>query len=59
MMLLGETFQRHAGTLGQRGFARLLLAVLGNAARLVAVGDDHKLIARLGQAFHAQDFHGR
>ena len=57
--LLRQAFERDAGTLGQRGFARLLLAVFGNAARLVAIGHDHELIARLRQTFHAQNFDRR
>ena len=57
--LLGQAFERHARTLGQRGFARFLLAVLGDAARLVAIGDHHELIARLRQAFHTQNFDRR
>ena len=34
LQLLRQTFERHAGTLGQRGFARFLFAVFGNAAAL-------------------------
>ena len=56
LQLLGQTFQRHAGTLGQRGFAGFLFAVFGNAARLVAIRDDYKLIAGLRQSFHTQNF---
>ena len=57
--LLRQAFERYAGTLGQRGFAGLLLAVFGDAARLVAIGDHHELIARLRQAFHAENFDRR
>ena len=34
-----------------------LLAIFGNAARLVAIGHHHKLIASLRQRFHADNFH--
>ena len=57
--MLSETLQRYAGTLGQRGFARLLLAVLGNTSGLVAIGDDYKLIACLRQTFHAENLDWR
>ena len=57
--LLGQAFERNARTLGQRGFAGFLLAVVGNAARLVAVGDHEELIAGLRQAFHAENFDRR
>ena len=53
--LLRQTFQRNAGTLGQRGFAGFLFAIFGDAAGLFAIGDDNKLIARLRQAFQSND----
>ena len=56
LYLLGQSFERYARTLGQRSFPSFLLAVLGDAAGLVAIGDHDKLIARLRQTFHAEDF---
>ena len=43
--LLGQSFQRDAGTLGKLGVAFLHLAVLGNALGLVAIGDDQESVA--------------
>ena len=57
--LLGQSFQRYARTLGQRGFAGFLLAVFGDAARLVAIRDNNELISSLRQTFHAQNFNRR
>src|ERR1051326_4050291 len=54
--LFGQTFERYARTLGQRGFTGLLFAVFGNAAGFVAIGDHDELISGLRPAFHAQDF---
>jgi len=54
--LFGQAFERNAGTLGQRGFAEFLFAVFGDVARFFAVGDHDELIARLRQAFEADDF---
>ena len=54
--LLRQAFERNARTLGQRGFAGFLLAVFGDAAGLVAIGDDDELIASLRQPFHAENF---
>src|SRR6185312_3147594 len=37
LQLLGQPFKRYAGTLGQGGFACLLLAIVGDAAGFIAV----------------------
>src|SRR5581483_11572939 len=49
--LLRQSLKRHARTLGQLGFAGFLFAVFRDAAGLVAIGDNHELIAGLRQAF--------
>ncbi len=51
-------FEGDAGTLGESGFAGFLLAVFGDVAGFLAVGDDDELIAGLGEAFEAEDFDG-
>ena len=45
--LLRQAFERYPRTLGQRRFSRLMLAVLRNTARLIAISNHHKLIASL------------
>ncbi len=57
LQLFRQAFERHARALGQLRFARLLLAVFRNAARLLAIGDGDKLIAGLRQSFETQNFH--
>ena len=37
--------------------ASFLLAILGNSASLVTIGNHHELVTGLGQSFHAQYFH--
>ena len=54
--LLGQAFQRDARALGQRGFTRLGLAILGDTAGLLAIGHDHQLIAGLRQILPVREF---
>ncbi len=56
--LLRQAFEREALRFGERGLARFASTVFGNLARLFALGDG-ELVARLRQAFQAEDFHRR
>src|SRR5437667_7006847 len=58
LQLLGQAFERYAGTLGQGCFTRFLLTIIRNATRFVAIGNHYNLTACLRQPFHAKDFHG-
>ena len=55
--MLGQAFERYAGTLGQGCFTRFLLTIIRNAPRFIPIGNDYKLIACLRQPFHTEDFH--
>ena len=54
--LFGQTFERNSGTLSQRGFAGFLLAVVGDAAGLVAIGDNYELIADFAAILPCREF---
>ena len=57
--LLGQAFERDARALRQLRLALLHLAVLRDALGLVAIGNDQEGIARIGNAFEAEDFDRR
>ncbi len=57
LICCGEAFQRDAGGLGENRFAGLGFAVIGDFAGLFTLGDDHELVAGLGQAFQSENLH--